>query len=101
MSTVLGERSLPDAGNARRFAWLAVAVGLAALYLPVYLDLALDRVEELRQQAATLRFGATRPPRRSLTAGLLRGSARWSRALLVRCGTALLALSSPAGVART
>ena len=41
MSTVLGERSLPDTGLTRRFAWLLVAAGLAALYLPVYLDLAL------------------------------------------------------------
>lgn len=40
MSTVLGERSLPDAGLARRLAWLFVLAGLAALYLPVYLDLA-------------------------------------------------------------
>ena len=40
MSTVLGERSLPDTGLTRRFAWLLVAAGLAALYLPVYLDLA-------------------------------------------------------------
>ena len=40
MSTVLGERSLPDAGLTRRFAWLFVAAGLLALYLPVYLALA-------------------------------------------------------------
>jgi len=40
MSTVLGERSLPDTGLTRRFAWLFVAAGLLALYLPVYLDLA-------------------------------------------------------------
>ena len=40
MSTVLGERSLPDTGLTRRFAWLLVAAGLAGLYLPVYLDLA-------------------------------------------------------------
>ena len=35
MSTVLGERSLPDAGLTRRFAWLLVGAGLLALYLPV------------------------------------------------------------------
>lgn len=40
MSTVLGERSLPDAGLTRRLAWLLVAAGLLALYLPVYLELA-------------------------------------------------------------
>ena len=40
MSTVLGERSLPDAGRARRLAWLLVAAGFLALYLPVYLELA-------------------------------------------------------------
>jgi len=40
MSTVLGERSLPDAGLARRLAWPMVAVGLLALYVPVYLDAA-------------------------------------------------------------
>ncbi len=40
MSTVLGERGLPRARARRWVPWLAVAAGLAALYLPTYLALA-------------------------------------------------------------
>jgi hypothetical protein len=40
MSTVLGERSLPEAERGRWRPWLAVAAGLLALYVPTYLNLA-------------------------------------------------------------
>lgn len=40
MSTVLGERSLPQAQRGRRIAWIAIAAGLAALYIPTYITLA-------------------------------------------------------------
>jgi exosortase B len=40
MSTVLEQRTLPEAGGARWRPWLALAAGLALLYVPTYVDLA-------------------------------------------------------------
>ncbi|MGZ5072719.1 MAG: exosortase B [Usitatibacter sp.] len=40
MSTVLGERSLAEAGRGRWRPWLAILAGLLALYVPTYLVLA-------------------------------------------------------------
>jgi exosortase B len=40
MSTVLEQRALPEAGGRRWRPWLALAAGLALLYVPTYIDLA-------------------------------------------------------------
>jgi hypothetical protein len=54
--------------------------GPVSMLDPVYLEIAFDRVKELRQEAAAVHFAASRPPRPSR-------------------GAALLALSIPDGVA--
>jgi exosortase B len=86
MSTVLGERSLPGAGLEARAAWLAVAAGALALYVPTYVTLARTLWRDDEYAHGPLVLGMF-----LVLAGLSWRGARASRPLPVAGGVLLVA----------